>query len=213
MDNMSQFPTPMKELPKKALTNPTSELHRPRLPTTTPTLRPIPRGPQALSNSLSSCPAPRRLEDLIPPPQDGWDIHTGFPRGAVVFQHPQAYPHLWGKNQTLLKGLNSHFPHLWLRLERTPNKKTIVVWAEVAPYSGREGQVEKEGALNGLRAYHKYDTGKLGELPWIGTFYHENRHLFYPGHRYYRVTDNCSGSSVGIKREVRSIYMSFQFKI
>jgi hypothetical protein len=86
------------------------------------------------------------------------------------------------------------------------------VWVEVEPKSGREGQEEKEGALNGLREYQKYDGGNLGELPWIGTFYHDNCHMFHPGHRRYRVTDNGSGSSVGTNREVRSIHLSFQSK-
>jgi hypothetical protein len=136
---------------------------------------------QAPSNSHSSNPAPRRLGNVTPPPQDGWDLQTGFPKGALIFQHHQAYPHLWGKDQILLRELNSHFQFVRIRLVRTRNKEIVVVWVEAEPGSGRAGQAEKEDALNGLREYHKYDTGNLGELPWIGTFYKENRHLF---HRY-----------------------------
>jgi len=83
------------------------------------------------------------------------------------------------------------------------------VWVEVKEHGGQAGQVEKEGALNGLREYHKYDTGELGEVPWIGTFYYENRHLFHPGHRYYRVTDNGSRISIGTNRKVRNTHLSF----
>jgi hypothetical protein len=202
MEELPELP----ELPKKAstTTGTTSELNPPQLSTITPALpsTSIPRGPRA---------PPRQLEDVFPPPQDGWDADTGFPSGALIFQHPQAYPHMLGKDQSLLQQLNRPFQYLWIRLQRTPDKRTIVIWVEVAPQSGREAQLEKEGALNGLREFHKYDGGSKGELPWIGTFYYENHNLFHPEHRYYRVVaDNYSTGAVDMEREVRSIYISFQ---